>query len=344
MPTIKEIAEIAGVSRGTVDRVLNNRGSVNSSTEKKIRDIASALHYTPNRAGLVLAAQKKNLKLGFIVFGHTNPFFDKVLVGANEESEELKCYNCQVITRKAGVSAEEMMSAVNSLVEEGVNGLAIAPGNTDIMRSKIAELASKGIPVVTLNTDIENSERIAYVGSNYRESGRTAAGLVSLVTSLSPAPVHVGIIAGSDQILCHTERIAGFQARINEVYPKIQVSGIVYNHDDDIESYFETSTLLRTHPEINVLYFCAAGVYGGCRALTESGRQKEMRIITHDAVSTTEELLKRGIISATICQQPEKQGRLPLSILFSYLTTGARPDKDCYYVDTDIRIAENLPQ
>ena len=68
MPTIKEIAELAGVSRGTVDRVLNNRGAVNPATAQKVRDIAKALDYRPNRAGLVLAAQKKNLKLGIILF------------------------------------------------------------------------------------------------------------------------------------------------------------------------------------------------------------------------------------------------------------------------------------
>ena len=61
MATIKEIAELAGVSRGTVDRVLNKRGAVNPKTEAKILEIAKALDYKPNRAGIVLAAQKKKL-------------------------------------------------------------------------------------------------------------------------------------------------------------------------------------------------------------------------------------------------------------------------------------------
>ena len=52
MATIKEIAELAGVSRGTVDRVLNNRGAVNAETEAKIRSIMKQLHYKPNKAGM----------------------------------------------------------------------------------------------------------------------------------------------------------------------------------------------------------------------------------------------------------------------------------------------------
>ena len=63
MATIKEIADLAGVSRGTVDRVLNNRGAVNAKTAQKVLEIARALHYRPNKAGTALAAQKKNIKL-----------------------------------------------------------------------------------------------------------------------------------------------------------------------------------------------------------------------------------------------------------------------------------------
>ena len=59
MATIKQIAEMAGVSRGTVDRVLNNRGSVNANTAARVREIAEKLNYKPNKAGLMLAAQKK---------------------------------------------------------------------------------------------------------------------------------------------------------------------------------------------------------------------------------------------------------------------------------------------
>ena len=50
MATIKQIAEMAGVSRGTVDRVLNNRGSVNANTAARVREIAEKLNYKPNKA------------------------------------------------------------------------------------------------------------------------------------------------------------------------------------------------------------------------------------------------------------------------------------------------------
>ena len=63
MTTLKEIADLAGVSRGTVDRVLNHRGSVNPKTAEKVMSIVQALNYQPNRAGTALAAQKKKYKM-----------------------------------------------------------------------------------------------------------------------------------------------------------------------------------------------------------------------------------------------------------------------------------------
>lgn len=338
MATIKEIAALAGVSRGTVDRVLNHRGDVNPQTEEKIMKIVRALDYKPNKAGIVLAAQKKNLKLGVVLLGVGNPFFDDVLSGVREKAEELAGYNCSVLIKQTEYSLKQQLDAIDALLSEGVNGLAISPYNDTAVREKINTLHSEGIPVVTLNTDIENSSRLAYVGSNFYRSGEAAGGLMRLMTK---GDVRVGIVSGSQNILCHTERIAGF-SHIIEPHPDIRIVDIVNSNDDDQVSFELTEKLLSDHPEINAFYFTAGGVYGGCRAIEASPRRNDMTVITNDMVPTTREYMQKGLIAATICQQPSQQGSLPLSILFAYLTTGEMPALENNYVDVDIRIRENL--
>lgn len=338
MATIKEIAALAGVSRGTVDRVINHRGSVNPKTAEKIMEIAQALDYKPNKAGIVLAAQKRKLKIGVVLLGMNNPFYDEVLRGISEKAEELESYNCTVLVRQTDYSLEEQLHAIDELTAEGINGLALAPYNHKAIRHKINILYEQGIPVVTLNTDIENSRRIAYVGSNYYHSGQTAAGLLRLMTT---GQVYVGIISGSQNILCHTERIAGFRSIIKD-YQNIYISATITNQDDDFESYEMTARLLKEHPEINALFFAAGGVYGGCRAVIASGRQYDIKMFAYDMVDTTRKLIEQGLIAATICQQPSLQGSKPLDILFTNLTTGESPQSEYNYVDNDIRIRENL--
>ena len=340
MATIKEIAELAGVSRGTVDRVLNKRGAVNPKTEAKILEIAKALDYKPNRAGIVLAAQKKKFKFGVVMFGIGNPFFDDVISGIREKEEDLRSYNCTILIKRiSAFGVQDQIDAIDELLAEEINGLAISPQNNPAIAQKINELYDMGIPTITFNTDIAGSRRIAYVGSNYYRCGQTAAGLIHLMTS---GQVYVGIVSGNSNVLCHTERIAGFRNSLKE-YTNIHEVAFFENDDDDFVSYDRTTQLLKEHPEINALFFAAAGVYGGCRAaLAMRGQKKDMTIITFDKVATTKEMVAKDVISATICQEPLVQGSKPLDILFSYLATGDLPKSEYNYTAVDIRIKENM--
>ena len=180
MTTLKEIADLAGVSRGTVDRVLNHRGSVNPKTAEKVMNIVQALDYQPNRAGTALAAQKKKYKIGVILFGRSNPFFDDVMYGVQAKADELKGYGITTITRRVDFDADAQLTAIDELAAEGINGLVLAPYNDLTLRGRINELSENHIPVVTINTDIEGSRRLAYVGSDYYQGGCIAAGLFAL--------------------------------------------------------------------------------------------------------------------------------------------------------------------
>ena len=147
MATIKEIAELAGVSRGTVDRVLNNRGSVSAKTAEKILEIAKALDYKPNKAGLTLAAQKKRLKLGVILFDNNNPFFDEVMKGIRYQEERLAGYNCSVMIKQISYDAALQIAAIDDLLSQEVHGIVLAPYNAPEIAAKINCLCEINIPV-----------------------------------------------------------------------------------------------------------------------------------------------------------------------------------------------------
>lgn len=134
----------------------------------------------------------------------------------------------------------------------------------------------------------------------------------------------------------------GFLKTLEPFSDRIRVVDTVEIHDDEVESYEKTTTLLSKHPEINALFFAAGGVYGGCRSVEALGKKEAIRIIAFDLVPTTRQMLENGTIAATICQQPKIQGSNPLSLLFAYLTTGENPEKEYNYVAVDIRIKENI--
>ncbi|WRS27711.1 LacI family DNA-binding transcriptional regulator [Oscillospiraceae bacterium MB08-C2-2] len=342
MATIKEIAYLAGVSRGTVDRVLNNRGAVNPQTAQKVKEIAKAINYIPNRAGRTLAVKKKQLKFGFILFGSTssNPFFLDMVCGIEDRSESLKEYGVTVSVRYAVIdNPDYQVQLIDELLLEGIDGLAITPINHPAVFRRLKKLTRSGFPVVTANSDIPDCGRIAYVGSNYYKSGTTAAGLMNLVCREG---AKVGIVIGSPWVLCHSERVAGFTDHIKRYYPHIQVVDTVINNDDDLDSLSVTRKLLKAYPEIDSLYLAAAGVQGACRAVKDMNLLGKLNIISYDTTAPTRQLVEEGAIIATIAQSPFTQGSKPLDILMDYVGMGIRPEKEFYYTRLEIKIKENI--
>lgn len=343
MSTIKEIARLAGVSRGTVDRVLNHRGGVNPKTAKKIHEIASQLDYSPNKLGKRLAVRKKQLAFGCVLFGEKreNPYFAAVASAMNLRSTQLAEYGIAVEIRYAAIGdAESLITQIDNLVALGINGLVITPVEHEAVVDKIARLHKAGIPVVTIDSDLSPSKRLAYVGSNSYAGGQTAGNLMALFTA---GHAKTGILLGSRSVKNHTQRIEGFRDYIEKNQLDIEICAVAENHDDDGESYQLTETLLREHPGMNALFLAAAGVEGACRAVLEAGAERKMHIISFDTAPFTCEMLKKGVISATIGQQPEVQGKRALDILLDCLGMDMAPEKECHYTKTEIFIRANLP-
>ena len=196
-----------------------------------------------------------------------------------------------MIERRISFDLQSQLQTIDELLKEEIHGLILSPYNDPAIQEKIDLLWENGIPCITINTDMPDSKRIAYVGSDYHKCGQTAAGLLHL---FSGDYASVGIVTGSHNVLCHEERIS--------------IVDVVENGDDDYKSYEVVSDLLDRHPDLSALYFTAAGVYGGCRAVLNASLQRPLKIITFDAVLSTCEMIRNGVISATICQQPDEQG------------------------------------
>jgi len=259
--TSKQIAEMVKVSRGTVDRVLNNRGGVKKETEKKIREIADLLGYVPNRAGKALSSSKRPILLGLILNCEGNPFYEEILSGIESSKNAYPDFVIEFEIKKLrGYDVEEQIKAIDELQALGVMALIITPMNDALIAEKINEVAAAEIPVVTLNTDIEHTCRLLHVGCNYAASGRTAAGLIGLLTG---GCASVAIVTGSMSILGHNQRVQGFLSDIKNDYPNVHYVGIVENNDDDIKSYAVVKKLMKASPEITAVYFAAGGGFCG---------------------------------------------------------------------------------
>ena len=158
---------------------------------------------------------------------------------------------------------------------------------------------------------------------------------------MTSGTVNIGIVTGSSNILCHTERIAGFMKTLVPYRDRIHVIDTVEIHDDEVESYEKTTALLSEHPRSMRCFCCRrclwrlpqCGSFGAKRFRPDhcfrSGPYHETDVGKwHDC--------RYYLPAAKI------QGSKPLSLLFAYLTTGETPEKEYNYTAVDIRIKENL--
>ncbi len=342
MLTIKQIAKIAGVSRGTVDRVLNNRGGVSHQTEQLIRDIAKDGAYVPNKAGKTLSIKKRNLKFGVALLSSRrgNQFVKQIANGIHQKSCELADYGVTIELEETLMgSPQDQLDVLHLFVQKEIDGLIIMPEQDDGVREKLRDLAAMGIPVVTVNSDLTDAGRLAYVGGNDVEAGKIAAGMMNLVMG---GTAQVGVVVGFMEMLCHAQRVRGFEHQAHTYYPGLRIADVVENLDDDFVSYEKTKQLLTRRPDINMLYVVAAGVFGTCRAVQDLKLTEKVKIICFDMNEGIADMLQKRVISVVVAQQPEKQAALALDVLFDFVAMDKAPQSEFVYTGNVIKIFDNL--
>lgn len=337
--TMKQIAEACQVSRGTVDRVLNNRGKVKPEIDALVREMAKQMGYRPNTAGKALAARKKNYVIGVLLVSEGNEFFVQVEEGIRQAAEEIADFGIRVIIKRMkGYNVELQVSFIQKMKEE-VQFLVLHAINDERVQSAIHELKEAGIAVATLNSDIEESDRLFYVGGNFVKSGETAAGMMALIMG---GQAEILIATGSIKSLGHNQRVYGFGSLCKKKYPGILVKDIIETNDDDDRAYQETKKVLAQQKEISAIYIAAAGAAGVCKAVSDSCQMDQITIIASDDTKTTREWMEKGLIKAIICQRPWMQGYQSILTATEYLVKDKQPQHE-YIMPNDILIPENLP-
>lgn len=325
--TIKQIAEVAQVSRGTVDRALNNRPGVNAEVAERVRRIAAALGYQPDAAARSLASKRYvRKKIGILVSSEDNPFFRDVLLGIENAVQEMNRLGIESIIKKVkGFDADTQIEKLDELVKEGINGLVLTPVNCREMTEKLNDIIAKGIPVVTINTDIPSVKRMAYIGCDYVTSGCVAGELIGMMSN--GLPEKVAVVLGSRKVLAHEQRLRGLRKILKKDFPNVSIVKVLENDDSDEKSYALVQKLLQENKDLTCICFVAAGVEGGLRAVKEAGLEKKLHIVSYDLTDVIKKNMKEGIISATVCQEPYQQGYQGVDIMGKYLLTDQQPEK-----------------
>ena len=338
MATMKEIAQICGVSRGTVDRVINRRGKVRPETERMILQAVERMGYTKSMLGRALSVKRSQPVIGVVLCSEGNPFFDDVYAGLARAEEELLPYGVAVERRAMrGYDVDRQLALIDELAP-ALSALVLQPVNDPRVEARVQQLRARGVPTVTVNTDLAHSTRCCYVGSDYESGGATAAALLELLTQGHGC---VGVIGGVPTLMGHVARLEGFCKRLAQC-EGLHIVAVANSMDDPLRAYGETRAMLALHPEIDAMFVVAAGCNEVCRAIIDAGREHTVRVVAYDDVPTTREMMRRGIIKAVVCQQPFEQGYRALRAAFNMILSGEMVSDERIIMEIEIKIRENI--
>ena len=336
---IADVARRAGVSTATVDRVLNRRPGVRPITQQRVLAAASALDYMP-ADDLLAAMRPKPMRLLFLLPAGTNRFLSTLgqLIAHSEERLAPFNVHCQVDTIKS--FNPDLLARRLRNYRDKVDGIAFMALEHPAVREAVNMLADRGVPTVTLISDILNARRAAYLGLDNRSAGRTAGYLIARFIGRRPAKV--AMIAGSLSYRAHEEREMGFLHVFEELFPAIKVVGLREGHDDADRNYRQTRMLLGQHPDLAGIYNIGGAADGVVRALKEMKRAHDVVFVGHGLTSDTRSALIDGTMDAVITQN-QLATMLSCVGIFTNLRAGRPAMHGIEPPGSEIIFRENIP-
>ncbi len=304
--TIREIAAKAGVSIGTVDRVLHNRGRVSTETREKIEALVKKFGYKPNPLARHLKLKKE---YHFFILSpyrdEDSGYWGMVFNGIQRAAEELSPFGIRISFKEFDrYSRDSFWNTARSISPDDCDGLLLAPIMPSEMIRWILELPPS-IPYVFFDATLPETSPITEIGQDPYSGGFLAGKLLCLF-ALRERGTYCVIAPHSEDyhIKRRIEGFLAFWANREGYWPEVRTCADM-DHRETREEFL--NTLLKDIPDPKGIFVANASVHSVAETLNK-GNLSHIPIIGYDLVPENERLLREGLIDVLISQRPAYQG------------------------------------
>jgi len=330
--TVSHIAKEAGVSPATVDRVLNGRDGVRARTRDIVMEVATRLGYF----GPVVSEARQEIHMEFLLPAGNNTFMLLLRKFLFEEAAAYGGINASLHLIEA-FDPENLALKLREL-EGKTDAVALVALDHPIVREAINHLASTGIRVATLVSDISSVNTIGYVGIDNRAAGRLAGLLMGRFLGVGERH-DTAIFIGSSAYRGHEEREMGYRSILAQDFPLHKIVEIIPVSEDRDRAYDAARSLLSS-TSIRGIYNIGSGNQGIGRALREAQQGRDVVFIGHDLTDATRMMLLDRTMDAVIDQNPRVEAREAVKLLVSAVRGSKEPE---YLPRLQVIFRENIP-
>jgi LacI family transcriptional regulator len=336
---VRDVAKLANVSVGTVDRALNGRTGINKETRRRILAIAEANGYAPNPTARALSFSKSSFRIGVCIPREIRYFYDHLYAGVVDEAKRYAHVGLEVIYRRVKQLNSPVSKAVDQLLDEDIQALILTPGSAQEV-APIIERAEKdrNVRVVCVASDDSPSCRSTGISVDPDLNGALAAELMArLVSPGSEVAIVTGMLTTEE----HRRKVEAFQREFPVECREGKTVKLIEGHEVEGEVYRKTLQLLREYPNLKGIYISTVNCIPVCRAVEERNRSNEIKIIATDLFPDQEPHFRRKTLCASIYQDPYRQGQLAVRLILDSFLNG-RPLPTSYYINPVIALRTNL--
>ncbi|MDR1005191.1 MAG: LacI family DNA-binding transcriptional regulator [Prevotellaceae bacterium] len=317
---IKDIARMAEVSVGTVDRVIHGRSGVSEASRKRVEEILKQLDYQPNMYASALASNKKYNFFCLLPSHLPGEYWTAVEGGIQHALDTYTDFNIHVhLSYYDPYNYQTFIDASHIILNEQPDGVLLAPTVPQYTLTFTSELVRRAIPYIYMDSNIREQPALSFFGQDSHRSGHFAAQMMIL---LSQRATHIVIfrklnrgILGSNQ---QERREVGFRAYMQQHHPHCQIMELNLHAENDAEDSRMLDDFFAAHPYVhNGITFNSKAYIVGEYLLDR--QRTDFNLVGYDLLERNVHCLRQGSIDFLIAQQPELQGYDAVKTLCDHL-------------------------
>lgn len=298
-PTTKDLAKAAGVSRATVDRVLNGRDGVKQKTVDRVNAVIRELGFVRNLSAANLA-RRRSYNFIFALPRSGGAFIQQIERHIEEAAQIFSAddvwASVHYISENDPHSISDFLASIDP---ENVSGVAIMAPETPQVRDSIKRLQERGIaalPFISNQSGFEDN----CVGIDNRAAGATAATLLGKFVKVKDAALMV--VSESMQSRDSQDRRLGFDEIVNTSFPHLRALPSLESYGDLERTDMIIASTLAKNSDIAGLYIMSAEAEMPIKALKKIDRSNVIVTVAHERTPFTEQALLSNAIDAIIAQ------------------------------------------
>jgi LacI family transcriptional regulator len=337
--TVHEIADLAGVSIGTVDRVIHKRSRVSAATRAKIEAIIEQYQFTPNP---IARGLKRKRPFRFCAFlprrDQDAGYWGQIIAGIERAADEIKLLGAETEIIEYDRYNPEAFEKTSMAVGAGrQEGLLFAPIMQKRTRPFIERISAEKIPFIFVDSDMPGTEPLCVIGQDSFNGGYLAGRLFHLFAGKVTMPAAVLDAHGDDYNI--TRRREGFLSYAEKNgFPVIVREYSDYGSGDI--STEKIAQFLKEQRNLSGLFITNCMAHRAAEAVKQRRKKQPFLLVGYDLIPSNRQFLLQGHINAIISQRPEEQGREALLTLFRSVALGQIVEKRVE-IPLDVYIKEN---